>query len=142
MPSPLYRPRRLRELPLLRKMVRETHLKVDDFVYPLFVAHGRGMREPISSMPGQSRLSGDELLKERKDAASMGIPAVLLFGLPAEKDPRGTEAYAEDGIIQQAVRAVKETTPDPLVVPEVSLCGYRSHGHCGVVEEGRIKNDP
>src|SRR5207253_153021 len=142
MPSPLYRPRRLRELPLLRKMVRETHLKVDDFVYPLFVAHGRGVREPIGSMPGQSRLSVDELLKECKDAASMGIPAVLLFGLPAEKDPRGSEAYAEDGIIQQAVRAVKDTIPDLLVITDVCLCEYTSHGHCGVVEDGRVKNDP
>jgi len=142
MPSPLYRPRRLRESPLLRKMVRETILRVDDLIYPLFTVHGRGVREPIGSMPGQFRLSIDELLKECKDAASMGIPAVLLFGLPAEKDPRGSEAYAEDGIIQQAVRAVKETIPDLLVVTDVCLCEYTSHGHCGVVEDGRVKNDP
>ena len=142
MPSPVYRPRRLRESPLLRKMVRETVLRVDDLIYPLFTVHGRGVREPIGSMPGQFRLSIDELLKECKDAASMGIPAVLLFGLPAEKDPRGSEAYAEDGIIQQAVRAVKETIPDLLVVTDVCLCEYTSHGHCGVVEDGRVKNDP
>src|SRR5512132_1670133 len=142
MPFPLYRPRRLRESPLLRKMVRETRLRIDDFVYPLFAVHGRGVREPISSMPGQYRLSIDELLKECKDAASMGIPAVLLFGLPRDKDPRGTEAYAEDGIIQQAVRAVKDTIPDLLVITDVCLCEYTSHGHCGVVEEDRIKNDP
>ncbi len=142
MPSPVYRPRRLRESPLLRKMVRETILRVDDLIYPLFTVHGRGVREPIGSMPGQFRLSIDELLKECKDAASMGIPAVLLFGLPAEKDPRGSEAYAEDGIIQQAVRAVKETIPDLLVVTDVCLCEYTSHGHCGVVEDGRVKNDP
>src|SRR6266478_5793054 len=142
MPFPLYRPRRLRESPLLRKMVRETQLRVDDFVYPLFAVHGRGVREPIASMPGQFRLSVDELLRECKDTASMGIPAVLLFGLPADKDPQGTEAYAEDGIIQQAVRAVKETIPDLLVVTDVCLCEYTSHGHCGVVEEGRVKNDP
>src|SRR5215471_102155 len=142
MPFPLYRPRRLRESPLLRKMVRETQLRVQDLVYPLFAVHGRGVREPIASMPGQFRLSVDELLKECKDAASMGIPAVLLFGLPAEKDPRGSEAYAEDGIIQQAVRAVKETIPDLLVITDVCLCEYTSHGHCGVVEDGRIKNDP
>jgi porphobilinogen synthase len=123
-------------------MVRETQLRVDDFVYPLFAVHGRGVREPIASMPGQFRLSVDELLRECKDAASMGIPAVLLFGLPADKDPRGTEAYAEDGIIQQAVRAVKETIPDLLVVTDVCLCEYTSHGHCGVVEEGRVRNDP
>jgi porphobilinogen synthase len=142
MPFPVYRPRRLRESPLLRSMVRETALRVDDFVYPLFAVHGRGVREPISSMPGQYRLSIDELLKECKDAASMGIPAVLLFGLPRDKDPRGTEAYAEDGIIQQAVRAVKDTIPDLLVITDVCLCEYTSHGHCGVVEDGRVKNDP
>jgi porphobilinogen synthase len=142
MPFPLYRPRRLRESPLLRSMVRETALRADDFVYPLFAVHGRGVREPIGSMPGQYRLSIDELLKECKDAASMGIPAVLLFGLPRDKDPRGSEAYAEDGIIQQAVRAVKETIPDLLVITDVCLCEYTSHGHCGVVEDGRVKNDP
>src|SRR5512138_3432466 len=142
MPFPIYRPRRLRESPLLRSMVRETALRADDFVYPLFAVHGRGVREPIGSMPGQFRLSVDELLKECKDAASMGIPAVLLFGLPRDKDPRGSEAYAEDGIIQQAVRAVKETIPDLLLVTDVCLCEYTSHGHCGVVEDGRVKNDP
>jgi porphobilinogen synthase len=126
----------------MRAMVRETSLRIDDFVYPLFAVHGRGVREPIASMPGQYRLSIDELLKECKDAASMGIPAVLLFGLPRDKDPRGTEAYAEDGIIQQAVRAVKDTIPDLLVITDVCLCEYTSHGHCGVVEDGRIKNDP
>ena len=142
MPYPFYRPRRLRKSALLRKMVRETVLRTDDLVLPLFAVHGRGVREPISSMPGQARLSIDELLRECKDAASMGIPAVLLFGLPREKDPRGSEAYAEDGIIQQAVRAVKETIPDLLVITDVCLCEYTSHGHCGIVEDGRVRNDP
>jgi porphobilinogen synthase len=142
MPYPLYRPRRLRELPLVRKMVRETTLRTENLIYPLFALHGRGVREPIASMPGQFRLSVDELLKECKDAASMGIPGVLLFGIPQDKDARGSEAYAEDGIIQQAVRAVKETIPDLLVITDVCLCEYTSHGHCGVVEEGRVKNDP
>jgi porphobilinogen synthase len=137
-----FRPRRLREKRLLRRMVRETALSVDDFVYPLFVTHGRGVREPIGSMPGQSRLSIDELLREAKDAAGMGIPAILLFGLPAEKDPRGSEAYAEDGIIQQAVRAVKDRVPDLLVITDVCLCEYTSHGHCGIVEDGTVRNDP
>jgi porphobilinogen synthase len=123
-------------------MVRETALSTDHLMYPLFAVHGRGVREPIASMPGQFRFSVDELLKECKDAASMGIPAVLLFGLPQDKDPRGSEAYAEDGIIQQAVRAVKDTIPDLLVVTDVCLCEYTSHGHCGVVEDGRIRNDP
>ena len=136
------RPRRLREKTLVRKLVRETTLAVDDLVYPLFVVHGRGVREPIASMPGQSRLSVDELVKECKDVAGMGIPAVLLFGLPAHKDPRGSEAYADDGIVQQAVRAVKDTVPDLLVVTDVCLCEYTSHGHCGIVEDGTVRNDP
>ena len=142
MPHPIFRPRRLREKPLLRKLVRETTLAVDDFVYPLFVVHGRGVREPIGPMPGQHRLSVDELAKECKDAAGMGIPAVLLFGIPEDKDPRGSEAYAEDGIVQQAIRAVKDTVPDLLVMTDVCLCEYTSHGHCGVVEDGTVKNDP
>jgi porphobilinogen synthase len=136
------RPRRLREKPLVRSLVRETSLAVSDLMYPLFVVHGRGVREPIGSMPGQSRLSVDELVKECKDVAGMGIPAVLLFGLPADKDPRGSEAYADDGIVQQAVRAVKDTVPDLLVVTDVCLCEYTSHGHCGIVEDGTVRNDP
>ena len=124
MAQSVYRPRRLREKPLLRKMVRETALAVDDLVYPLFVVHGRGIREEIGAMPGQFHLSVDELVKEAKDAAGMGIPAVLLFGIPEEKDPRGREAYAEDGIVQQAVRAVKDTVPDLLVITDVCLCEY------------------
>ena len=138
----MFRPRRLREKGLLRRMVRETTLAIDDFVYPLFAVHGRGVREPIGSMPGVFHLSVDEIVKEAKDAAGMGIPAVLLFGLPEEKDGRGSEAYAEDGIVQQAVRAVKETVPDLLVVTDVCLCQYTSHGHCGVVEDGVVRNDP
>ena len=141
MAHPLYRPRRLRESPLIRRMVRETRLGVDSLILPLFAVHGRGVRDPVSSMPGVSRLSLDELLKEAKDAASMGIPAILLFGVPRSKDPRGSEAYAEDGIVQQAARAVKETIPDLLVITDVCLCQYTSHGHCGVVEDGRVKND-
>ena len=141
MAHPLYRPRRLRESPLIRRMVRETRLGVENLILPLFAVHGRGVREPIGSMPGVSRLSLDEMLKEAKDAASMGIPAVILFGVPQSKDPRGSEAYAEDGIVQQAARAVKETIPDLLVITDVCLCQYTSHGHCGLVEDGRIKND-
>src|SRR5207237_4430938 len=138
----VYRPRRLREKPLLRKMVRETALTVDDLVYPLFVVHGRGVREEIGAMPGQFQLSIDELTKEAKDVAGLGVPAILLFGIPEEKDPRGSEAYAEDGIIQQAVRAVKDTVPGLLVMTDVCLCEYTSHGHCGIVENGEVLNDP
>jgi porphobilinogen synthase len=142
MAHPLYRPRRLRESHLIRRMVRETRVGVENLILPLFAVHGRGIREPIAPMPGVVRLSLDELIKEAKDAASMGIPAILLFGVPASKDPRGSEAYAEDGIVQQAARLVKETIPDLLVITDVCLCQYTSHGHCGVVEDGRVKNDP
>jgi porphobilinogen synthase len=141
MTHPLYRPRRLRESTLIRRIVRETRLGVENLILPMFAVHGRGVREPIGSMPGVSKLSVDELLKEAKDAASLGIPAVLLFGIPQSKDPRGSEAYAEDGIVQQVARAVKETIPDLLVITDVCLCQYTSHGHCGLVEDGRIKND-
>ncbi len=141
MAHPLYRPRRLRESALIRRMVRETRLGVENLILPLFAVHGRGVREPIASMPGVFRLSLDELVKDAKDAAGMGIPAILLFGIPATKDPRGSEAYAEDGIVQQAARVVKETIPDLLVISDVCLCQYTSHGHCGVIEDGRIKND-
>jgi porphobilinogen synthase len=138
----MFRPRRLREKGLFRKLVRETELAIDDLVYPVFAVHGRGVREPIASMPGQSRLSVDELVKDAKDVAGMGIPAILLFGLPSNKNPRGSEAYADEGIVQQAVRAVKDTVPDLLVITDVCLCQYTSHGHCGVVEDGGVRNDP
>ena len=141
MAHPILRPRRLREKSLLRRLVRETRLSVDDLIYPMFAVHGRGVREAIPSMPGQARLSVDELVKEVKDVAGMGIPGVILFGLPREKDPRGSEAYAEDGIVQQAVRAVKDVVPDLLVITDVCLCQYTSHGHCGVVEGGTVLND-
>jgi porphobilinogen synthase len=142
MAQAMFRPRRLREKGLLRKLVRETRLSASDLIYPVFTVHGRGVREPIGAMPGQYRLSIDELLKEAKDAASMGIPGLLVFGLPEDKDARGSEAYADDGIVQQAVRAVKDTVPDLLVITDVCLCQYTSHGHCGVVEQGTVKNDP
>jgi porphobilinogen synthase len=142
MAHPMFRPRRLREKGLFRKLVRETALAVDDLMYPMFAVHGRGVREPIPSMPGQCRLSVDELVKDAKDVAGLGIPALLLFGLPGVKDPRGSEAYADDGIVQQAVRAVKDTVPDLLVVTDVCLCQYTSHGHCGIVEDGSVRNDP
>src|SRR3989442_9192262 len=125
MPRGLSRPRRLGEKGLLRRLVREPALSVNDLVYPMFAVHGRGVREPIGSMPGQFRLSIDELMREAKDVAGHGIPAVLMFGLPADKDARGSEAYADDGIVQQAGRAVKETRPDLLVITDVCLCQYK-----------------
>ncbi len=139
---PVFRPRRLRQNDTFRRLVRETHLNIDDLIQPLFVVHGRGVRQEISSMPGCFHLSVDELAKEAKEVAAMGIPGIILFGLPAAKDAAGSEAYAEDGIIQQAVRAVKDTVSDLLVMTDVCLCEYTSHGHCGVVERGQVKNDP
>jgi len=139
---PMFRPRRLRQNDTFRRLVRETHLNIDDLIQPLFVVHGRGVRQEIASMPGCFHLSVDELAKEAKEVAAMGIPGIILFGLPAAKDAAGSEAYAEDGIIQQAVRAVKDTVSDLLVMTDVCLCEYTSHGHCGVVERGQVKNDP
>lgn len=139
---PLFRPRRLRQTETIRRMVRETKLSVDNLVYPLFVAHGRELRREIPSMPGNYHLSLDELQKEVKEVAALGVPAVILFGLPAYKDAYGSEAYAKEGIVQQAVRVVKDTVPDLVVITDVCLCQYTSHGHCGVVEGGRVKNDP
>jgi len=139
---PMFRPRRLRETETVRRMVRETRLTVDDFVMPFFVVHGRQVRREISSMPGNFQLSVDELVKEVKETAALGIPGVILFGLPATKDAVGSEAYAKDGIVQQAIRAIKDSVSDLAVITDVCLCEYTSHGHCGVVEKGRVKNDP
>ncbi|MDD5560308.1 porphobilinogen synthase [Candidatus Methylomirabilis sp.] len=139
---PVFRPRRLRQNETLRRLVRETYLRLEDLIQPLFVVHGRGVRQEISSMPGCFHLSVDELAKEAKEVAAMGIPGIILFGLPTAKDAVGSEAYAEDGVVQQAVRAVKDTVSDLLVITDVCLCEYTSHGHCGVVERGQVKNDP
>jgi len=139
---PVFRPRRLRETETVRRMVRETRLATDDFIMPFFVVHGRQVRREISSMPGNFQLSVDELVKEVKEVAALGIPGVILFGLPATKDAVASEAYAKDGIVQQAIRAIKDSVSDLAVITDVCLCEYTSHGHCGVVEEGRVKNDP
>ncbi|MBI3080515.1 MAG: porphobilinogen synthase [candidate division NC10 bacterium] len=139
---PVYRPRRLRKTETLRRMVRETTLRVDDLIMPLFVVHGRTVREEIAPMPGNFRLSVDELVKEVKEVAALGIPGVILFGIPEAKDAYGSEAYASDGIIQQAIRAIKDSVSDLVVIADTCLCEYTSHGHCGVVEEGRVRNDP
>jgi len=139
---PVFRPRRLRETETLRRMVRETHLRVDDLIMPFFATHGRGIRREIGSMPGNFQLSVDELVKEVKETAALGIPGIILFGLPASKDAAGSEAYAKDGIVQQAIRAIKDSVSDLVVITDVCLCEYTSHGHCGVVERGRVKNDP
>jgi len=137
----IVRPRRLRQTPEIRRMVRETFLRVDDFIYPIFVMHGKGKREPIPSMVGNYRLSVDELLKEAEEVKSLGIPGVILFGLPEVKDQLGSPAYAEDGIVQRAVAAIKENVPGLVVLTDVCLCQYTDHGHCGIIRDGRIDND-
>jgi porphobilinogen synthase len=133
--------RRLRRTAGLRGLVRETSLSPADFVYPLFVMHGRQQRLEIGSMPAQYQLSLDQLGREAEDLQRLGIPAVLLFGLPAEKDEAGSEAYAPDGIVQQAVRVLKREAPDLVVICDVCLCEYTSHGHCGHVVDGEVDND-
>ncbi|MGA2191766.1 MAG: porphobilinogen synthase [Nitrospirota bacterium] len=139
---PQYRARRMRVSETMRRMVRETTLSPSDFIYPLFVTHGKGVRKAISSMPGHSQQSVDNIVKDCKEAQSLGVPAVLLFGIPKKKDAKGSEAYADDGIVQQAVRAIKDNVPELLVVTDVCLCEYTDHGHCGVLKGSEILNDP
>jgi len=150
------RPRRLRATPAIRAMVRETEINARDFIYPLFVRHGMG-RSEIKSMPGVYQLSVEESVREAESAAKLGIPAVILFGIPAQKDPIGLENFADDGIVQQAIRAIKKEVPEMLVVTDVCLCEYTDHGHCGILNtrtdgsetrpyptlpEGYVLNDP
>lgn len=130
---PTKRLRRLRYNPLVRDLVRETELSKNDFIYPLFVVPGGNIRKPIKSMPGVFQLSIDELIKECKEVVSMGIPAVILFGIPEHKDEVGSEAYAVDGIVQKAIRAIKKEIKNLLIITDVCLCEYTSHGHCGVL---------
>ncbi|MFH1156277.1 MAG: porphobilinogen synthase [Pseudomonadota bacterium] len=138
---PDFRARRLRETEAFRRMIRETKLSVDDFVYPLFAVEGKGIKKPIDSMPGQFHLSCDLLVKTVKEAYDLGIPAIMLFGLPDKKDELGTRAYAADGIVQKAIKSVKDAVPEMAVITDVCLCQYTDHGHCGMVENGRIDND-
>jgi porphobilinogen synthase len=138
---PIYRPRRIREQEHLRRMVRETHLSVDHFILPLFVVPGAGVRQEIRSMPGNYHLSIDRLLEEVKEAQDLGIPAIMLFGLPEHKDAIGSSGYADDGIIPRAVGALKKAVPGMTVITDVCLCEYTSHGHCGMVEGERVLND-
>ena len=139
---PRYRPRRLRANENLRRLIRETIVTVDDLIYPLFVRPGKGVKNPISSMPRCYQFSIDELIKEVKEIDMLGIPGVILFGIPEKKDEAASEAYAEDGIIQKAVQALKDAVPNLLIITDVCLCEYMSHGHCGVVQDGVILNDP
>jgi porphobilinogen synthase len=140
-PEPPVRPRRLRRTDALRRAVRETVLDPRDFVYPIFVQPGRSVREPITSMPGQDRLTVDLLSAEADAVVARGIAGVLLFGLPETKDPQASGAYDEDGIVQRAVRALRAAHPGLLILTDVCLCEYTSHGHCGVVRDGAVDND-
>ncbi len=143
---PVYRPRRLRQSAAMRRLVSETQLNAAQFVLPLFVRSGRKTRRPINAMPGVFQLSPDELLREATRAFEAGVPAVLLFGIPDKKDPKASGAYAANGIVQQAVRLLKKELPQLLVITDVCLCEYMSHGHCGIVHQGKsgatILNDP
>jgi porphobilinogen synthase len=136
------RPRRLRASSTMRALVRETHLRLDQLVYPLFVTHGRDVKREIPSMPENYHWSPERLAGEVEEIARLGLRAVLLFGIPSDKDAHGSEAFAEDGIVQQAVRRIKAAVPEMLVITDVCLCEYTDHGHCGVIQDGRVLNDP
>jgi porphobilinogen synthase len=138
---PDYRPRRMRQNDAFRRMIRETVLTVDNLILPLFTIGGKNIRNPIASMPGHFQLSIDNLVKTAREAHQLGIPAVILFGVPDRKDPLATSAYADDGIVQRAARALKDALPDLAVITDVCLCQYTDHGHCGCVEDGCIDND-
>jgi porphobilinogen synthase len=123
-------------------MVRETRLSVDDLIYPMFICPGEGVREPIGAMPGVNQLSVDQGVEECREVAGLGIPAVILFGIPESKDAAGTGAYVDDGIVQQAIRTIKQNVPDLMVITDVCLCEYTDHGHCGVIKDEDVQNDP
>jgi porphobilinogen synthase len=151
---PILRPRRLRQSANLRRLVRETSLTADDLIYPLFVRPGQEIRRPIASMPGQAQLSVDMLAAEAAEIAGLGIPAVILFGIPEVKDASGSDNYNPDGIVPQAIRAIKEATPEMVVISDMCFCEYTDHGHCGIINtpgaeqhdpelpEGYLLNDP
>jgi len=139
---PRVRPRRLRASENIRRLVRETHISIDDFIYPLFLKHGKSIKEEISSMPGNYHFSIDRLDGEIEEIVNLNIPGVILFGIPPYKDEHGTGAYDPEGIIQEGVRKIKALAPDLLVITDVCLCEYTSHGHCGEVENSFILNDP
>ncbi|MDH3785653.1 MAG: porphobilinogen synthase, partial [Acidobacteriota bacterium] len=139
---PTRRPRRLRRTPWLRSLVRETRLHNDDLVYPLFVRQGQGVRDEIPSMPGQFHFSVDRLVEEVGAAIEEGIRSVLLFGLPDRKDAEGSEAWDDEAAVQRAVRELKRSYPELVVMTDVCLCEYTDHGHCGVIEDGVVANDP
>jgi porphobilinogen synthase len=137
----IVRPRRLRRTPSIRDMVRETRLSTKDLIYPMFVKHGQGLQDPIPSMPGQFHYSVDTIADAVEAVYERGIPAIMLFGLPDRKDATGSRSYAEDGVVQRAVSAIKRRTPDLTVITDVCLCEYTDHGHCGLIKDGDVDND-
>ena len=141
MSFPRQRLRRLRSKEPLRRMVRETHLSVDDLIYPLFVRSGMSQKIEIPAMPGIYQYSMDTALKELEEVCSLNIPAILIFGLPERKDGLGSEAYAPDGIVQRAVKVIKESFPELIIITDICLCAYTTHGHCGIVKDGLVDND-
>ncbi len=141
MSVPYYRPRRLRANDTIRRMVRETTLSPADFIYPLFVTHGKGVKKEIGSMPGNYQQSIDNLVHDCEETAKLGVPAVILFGIPEKKDEVGSEAYSDRGIVQNAIKAIKDKVPGLIVITDVCLCEYTSHGHCGVIKDGMVQND-
>jgi porphobilinogen synthase len=141
MDYPKYRPRRLRRNERIRELIRETTISPKNLIYPLFVGPGKDRAQPVSSMPGVAQLSVDRAVIECQEVRALGIPAVILFGIPERKDSLGSEAYADAGIVQQAIRAIKEKLPELLVITDVCLCEYTDHGHCGVVKNGDVDND-
>lgn len=137
----IIRPRRLRRTPAIREMVRETSISVKDFIFPLFVKYGKDKKDPILSMPGHFQFSVDSIVKEAEELWSLGIPSVILFGLPEKKDAIGSSSWADDGVIQRAVYEIKNQLPEMVIVTDVCLCEYTDHGHCGVVKNGEVDND-
>ncbi|MFO0795391.1 MAG: porphobilinogen synthase [Candidatus Brocadiaceae bacterium] len=142
MSFPTHRMRRSRRTETLRRMLRENTFDADDLIYPLFVVHGNNVKTELKSMPGIFHLSIDKLVEETREIFDLGIPAILLFGLPAQKDDQASEAYAPDGIVQRGIRAIKTAVPDLIVITDVCLCEYMTHCHCGIVENGYVLNDP
>jgi porphobilinogen synthase len=138
---PVQRLRRLRKNETLRKMVRESRITKDNLIYPLFAVHGKSVRKEIDGLPGNYHLSIDNLASEAKEVAEMGIPAILLFGLPEKKDMYASEAYSSDGIVQRAIKEIKDTIPELIVITDVCLCEYTSNGHCGIIKDGYLVND-
>ena len=142
MTFPVHRPRRLRSSEAVRSLVRETQPSTHGLIYPMFVCPGTGVRAEVNSMPGIAQQSADKLVEEAREVADLGIPGVILFGLPEHKDEKGTEGYIASGVVQRAIEAIRKARPELLVITDVCLCEYTSHGHCGIVEDGKVVNDP